>query len=131
MKFSTSSGDKLSTCHVDLQTLANAVVLGYDCTVVCGTRTQAEQEEAYSSGKSKVKYPSSKHNSFPSMAIDLAPCINGRVSWNKGQCYHFAGYVQRTAEDLGIDIRWGGDWDSDRNVNDQTFNDLVHFELLI
>ena len=41
----------------------------------------------------------------------------------------FAGYVQGVAEQLGIKIRWGGDWDSDFDFKDQTFNDLVHFEL--
>ena len=35
----------------------------------------------------------------------------------------------RVAQDLDIPIRWGGDWDSDNNLNDQNFMDLVHFEL--
>jgi peptidoglycan L-alanyl-D-glutamate endopeptidase CwlK len=26
-------------------------------------------------------------------------------------------------------IRWGGDWDMDNDLSDNTFNDLVHFEL--
>ena len=29
---------------------------------------------------------------------------------------------------MGIKIRWGGDWDSDTQVNDNKFDDLVHFE---
>lgn len=130
MKFSRSSAEKLSTCHIDLQTLANAVVLRYDCTVVCGTRSEVEQNDAYAKGNSRAKYPDSAHNFFPSRAIDLAPYVNGSVSWNAKQCYHFAGYVMRVAEELGINIRWGGDWDSDRDVLDQSFNDLVHFELV-
>ena len=28
----------------------------------------------------------------------------------------------------GIKIRWGGDWDRDNDLADQSFNDLVHFE---
>lgn len=32
---------------------------------------------------------------------------------------------------LGIDIRWGGNWDMDGEpVTDQNFQDLVHFELV-
>ena len=35
----------------------------------------------------------------------------------------------RAAAYLGItNIHWGGDWDRDTEVNDQTFNDLAHFE---
>jgi hypothetical protein len=30
---------------------------------------------------------------------------------------------------MNIKIRWGGDWDSDNIMKDQTFNDLPHFQL--
>lgn len=45
--------------------------------------------------------------------------------------YHFAGFVLATAARLGTPIRWGGDWDGDGDFMDQTFDDLVHFELLV
>ena len=44
--------------------------------------------------------------------------------------YYFGGFVLGTAEELGIGVRWGGDWDSDRKLTDQSFDDLPHFELL-
>jgi len=28
------------------------------------------------------------------------------------------------------DLRWGGDWDRDTQVDDNNFDDLVHFELV-
>ena len=31
---------------------------------------------------------------------------------------------------MNIKIRWGGDWDSDNIMKDQTFNDLPHFEII-
>ena len=34
------------------------------------------------------------------------------------------------AVELGIRLRWGGDWDGDNELRDQTFNDLVHFEVI-
>lgn len=78
-------------------------------------------------GRSKTKWPDSKHNSNPSMGIDVAPYP---IDWNDiKRFYHFGGFVQSRAESLGIKLRWGGDWDSDRDLNDQTFMDLVHFEL--
>ena len=129
-KFSKNSMKKLETCHPDLQRLALEVVKHFDCTVVCGHRTEDEQLEAVLSNNSKVMWPNSRHNSYPSEGIDLAPYIAGKgISWNAGQCYYFAGYVMKTAIELGIKIRWGGDWDRDMDVNDQKFNDLVHFEL--
>ena len=130
-KFGNTSLTRLKTCDQELQLLALAVVKTFDCTVVCGHRTEAEQTKAYNNGKSKLKYPDSKHNSFPSKGIDLAPYISGKgIVWDANQCYFFAGYVLATAKMLGINIRWGGDWDSDMDVNDQNFNDLVHFELV-
>jgi peptidoglycan LD-endopeptidase CwlK len=129
--FSVSSMNKLKTCHPDLQRLALEVVKQYDCTVVCGHRPEYEQNLAVAQGNSKVNYPNSTHNETPSTGIDLAPYIAGEgISWDSRQCYYFAGYVLRTAEVLGIKIRWGGDWDGDRDIKDQSFNDLVHFELI-
>ena len=43
--------------------------------------------------------------------------------------YNFAGTVQGVAKMLNIKIRWGGDWDSDNDLKDQTLYDLPHFEL--
>lgn len=42
--------------------------------------------------------------------------------------YYFGGFVLGTAEEMNIDIRWGGDWDGDRSLEDQSFHDLPHFE---
>jgi hypothetical protein len=42
----------------------------------------------------------------------------------------FAGFVIGTAALMGISIRWGGDWDRDTYTKDNSFDDLVHFELI-
>lgn len=129
-RFSKSSMTKLQTCHEKLQILFLHVVTHYDCTIVEGHRGKKRQQELYNSGKSKVQYPHGKHNTKPSLAVDAAPYING-ISWDTKQCYNFAGFVLGCASMMGIKLRWGGDWDKDRNIHDQTFNDLVHFELEI
>ena len=62
-----------------------------------------------------------------SMGVDVMP---HPIDWNDTKrMYLFCGYVMRTAEVLGIGIRMGCDWDMDTEVLDNTFNDLVHFEL--
>jgi len=50
--------------------------------------------------------------------------------WDKRPFDHFAGVVRAVAYEMDISIRWGGDWDGDWNLFDQTFNDLVHFEVI-
>ena len=40
--------------------------------------------------------------------------------------FHFVLFVYKK---MKINVRWGGDWDSDLDFNDQKFLDLVHFEL--
>jgi len=46
------------------------------------------------------------------------------------QFYLMAGHIQSIATRLDYEIRWGGDWDRDGELTDQTFMDLGHFEIL-
>jgi peptidoglycan L-alanyl-D-glutamate endopeptidase CwlK len=129
MKFSASSQSKLETCHPDLQKLFSEVIKHYDCTVVCGHRSEAEQEEARRKGNSKLSYPNSKHNQTPSLAVDVLPYPF--KSWeDTNRFHHFAGFVLATAVQLGIKIRWGGDFNSDLNFKNDSFVDMPHFELV-
>ena len=124
-KFGKKSREQLSTCEKDLQMLFNEVVRTFDCTVTQGHRTVKEQEKLYKEGKTKVKF--GRHNHKPSIAVDVTPYP---VDYsNIDRHYYFGGYVLGVASEMGIDIRWGGDWDGDKETKDQTFNDLVHFEI--
>ncbi len=125
--FSKKSLDQLDTCHPDLQLLFKTVVKSYNCSILCGHRGKEDQDEAFRSGKSKVQWPNSKHNELPSRAVDVAPWP---IDWSDTKrFYHFVGYVMAVAEGLGINIRSGADWDGDLDFKDQSFNDVVHFEL--
>lgn len=127
-KFSDSSKEKLATCHPDLQRLFNEVIKHYDCTIICGHRGKSEQNEAFMRGFSKLQFPDSKHNSFPSMAIDVLPYPF--TNWNdKLKFVHFAGYVLATADQLGIKIRCGIDFNEDLKFNNDSLFDGPHFEL--
>ncbi|AUR82268.1 hedgehog signaling/DD-peptidase zinc-binding domain protein [Vibrio phage 1.022.O._10N.286.45.A10] len=124
--YGKTSKARLATCHPEIQRLFNSLIEDYDITIICGHRTEAEQNEAVAKGASKTKYPNSKHNSLPSRGIDAALYP---IDWNDvGRHYMFVGIVRERARELGIPIRCGADWDSDFATNDQTFNDLVHFE---
>lgn len=135
-RYSNKSLQKLNTCHWDIQRVFLAVI-GLDLidiTIVEGWRSKARQNRLYAIGKSKLKWPHSKHNTrgpaFPSMAVDAAPCILGKVSWDWRHCIYSAGIIMGVAAKMGIKLRWGGDWDCDGEaITDQTFQDLVHFEI--
>ena len=125
-KFGSTSKKRLSTCEKDLQLLFKEVVRGFDCTIVCGYRGEKDQNEAYERGNSKVKYPHGRHNANPSRAVDVAPYP---IDWSdRDRFNYFAGYVKGIASQMGIDVIWGGDWDNDTDLKDNSFDDLVHFE---
>lgn len=122
------SKQRLSTCHHDLQFLINRVSEKYNISILCGTRNKEDQEMAFNQGLSKLHFPESKHNSMPSMAVDVAPYP---IDWNdRNRFVHMAGYIQGIAETMNIKIRWGGDWTMDNNFKNDSFVDLPHFELV-
>jgi len=131
-KFSNNSDLRLDTCHTLLQELFRAVVKDDDCAIIEGHRIRRRQNELYRQGKSKVKWPDGKHNIMLSEAVDVGPWLKGKgIPWDDAkQFYFFAGKVAAKAIELGIQVRWGGDWDGDGDVTDQQFNDLPHWELL-
>ena len=50
---------------------------------------------------------------------------------NRARFAEFAGIVKAIGwYRYQVRIRWGGDWDGDNDLDDQTFDDLVHFELV-
>lgn len=119
-RFSKRSLERLSTCHPDLQRLMHAVIERFDIAVLCGHRTREEQERAYRRGFSKARFGQSKHNAMPSLAVDVAPYP---IDWNDLDRFHeMARIVKEEAARLGIQIRWGGDFNS--------FFDGPHFELV-
>tara|TARA_R110000744_G_scaffold337468_1_gene442684 strand:- start:78 stop:554 length:477 start_codon:yes stop_codon:yes gene_type:complete len=152
--YGKGSEARLNTCHYDLQRIARmALSIGLmDISVICGNRSKEEQNALYPACTS-VKFPNSKHNSLPSMAIDLAPYhpVYGYLSGHKTQinriagaenisyaeahCFiaseynRLAGIVLSCAKHLNIKLRWGGDWNSNNNTLDQSLVDLPHFEL--
>jgi peptidoglycan L-alanyl-D-glutamate endopeptidase CwlK len=134
--FSHISTARLNTCHRDLITLATHVVERIDCTVVTGHRAEAEQNIAHSTGHSGLAWPDSKHNSYPSMAIDLAPYAKG-IPWEDAHAFYlFAGKVSEIAHqlyesgDMTHKLRLGADWDNDQITTDQRLADPGHFELV-
>ncbi len=125
--FGRVSQANLDTCDHRLRMVFREVVKHFDCSVTCGRRGKAEQEAAFDEGKSKARWGESPHNRVPSMGIDAYPYP---INFGDRDRFHlFAGFVLGVAKGMGVDLRWGGDWDQDTQVNDNDFDDLAHFEI--
>lgn len=126
--FGNKSQEKLQGVHPTLVSILNEAIKMIDFTVIEGVRTLEIQGEYYRTGKSKTM--NSKHiiqKDGYSHAVDIAPYP---VNWEDTVRFaYLAGIIRGIAKNKGVEIRWGGDWDSDGDIHDQTFNDLPHFEL--
>lgn len=133
-KFSPKSLERLSYCHPDLITLFAEVIKHFDCTVTEGYRGKEAQDKAFAEGASQKKYPHGAHNAMPSNAVDVYPYPIDMK--NTSRFYWFGGFVMGIAEMLYFQgkishkIRYGGDWNDNKDITDQKFNDLVHFEVI-
>lgn len=128
--FGAQSKYLLSTCDLRLQELFNEVVKEYDCKILCGYRGREEQEKALASGASKAAYGQSKHNYMPSCAVDVMPYHDTppHIRWDDlDGVRKFAETVKRKANEMGIEIRWGGEF---KNKDGSYFFDGPHWELV-
>ena len=126
-RFGKRSKKQLSTCDERLQRIFKEVIKHVDCSVIEGHRGEERQNKCFKEKKSKVMFPYGKHNQYPSLAVDVAPWP---IDWDDRERFTlFAGFVLGVASQLDIKLRWGGDWDMDTEVKDNSFDDLVHFEI--
>lgn len=125
--FSAKSKDRLRTCDDRLQRIFEEVVKHFDCTILCGFRGYDDQMRLYREGKSQLKHPYSRHNVYPSMAVDVCPYPIDFEDLNRFR--YFAGWVMGVAAAMGIRLTFGGDWDGDTQVKDNKFNDLCHYQI--
>ena len=80
---------------------------GQHFILTCTRRTQAEQDDLFSFGRSKPgKIITWTHHSLhvEGRAFDIAVLINGKVSWD-GKDYEKPGEI---GESIGLE--WGGSW---------------------
>lgn len=117
--FSQKSKDKLLTCDQRLQDICSELIKEIDFTILCGHRGESDQNLAFSLGKSRAKFGQSKHNSLPSMAVDIAPYP---VDWDDLDRFRdLAEKFCKIAVEKNINIKWGGDFTK--------LVDMPHFEI--
>ena len=118
-KYSQRSIERLNTTHVKLQTLFKEVIKYQDCSIICGFRNEQDQTKAYINGYSKLKWPKSKHNVYPSNAVDVIPYPTRYSDINK--FYQLAGVIKTIAQQMNIHVKWGGSW---------AWKDYPHYQLI-
>jgi peptidoglycan L-alanyl-D-glutamate endopeptidase CwlK len=116
-----------------------------DFGVICGLRTQEEQEELVAKGASKTM----KSRHLTGDAVDLMCYIGSRGSWELNLYDDVADAMKQAAQDEGVGIRWGAAWqipdirewdgtmeeamnayiDLRRSEGRRPFIDAPHFEL--
>lgn len=114
--------------HPELELLFLEVGKSRDFVVLTSFRPQEEQDRAYREGHSTLRFPCSKHNVSPSWAIDVIPTHKEKLTTE--DWYFWAGYVKAVADKMNIKVRWGGDWDGDLNLHDNSLVDLYHWEMV-
>ena len=128
-RFGKRSRERLNGVDAKLVNVLNEVVKYFDITIIEGLRSQKRQEELVAEGKSKTKF--GKH--VLGKAVDLAPYP---IDWKARDDFHLlGGFILGVASQMGVNVRWGGDWSASslykgkRTTKDNSFDDLVHFEL--
>ena len=110
------SRQRLSGVHPDLVAVVKRAIeiTKQDFSVLEGIRSVERQRELLKSGASTTM--NSRH--ITGHAVDLAPYP---VSWDWEYFYPMADAMKQAAEELEVDLEWGGDW--------KTFKDGPHFQL--
>ena len=128
--FGKKSKERLAELDLELQELLQEAIKHFDFSITCGYRDEATQNELYNSlpQRTKVKFPNSRHNSYPSQAVDIVPYP---VDYDDRERFtYLAGLVMGIAKVKDIPLRWGGCWRNDNDLKANDFDDLPHFELL-
>tara|TARA_R100000742_G_C4266774_1_gene84901 strand:+ start:441 stop:839 length:399 start_codon:yes stop_codon:yes gene_type:complete len=128
--FGKRSKQRLEGVDDRLVKVLNKAVEYFDITIIEGLRSQERQNQLVKEGKSKTKF--GKH--VQGKAVDIAPYP---VDFNARDDFHYlGGFILAIAMSMGVKIRWGGDWNASslyqgkRTTKDNSFDDLVHFEIL-
>lgn len=138
--FGKVSKDRLNTCHNDLKLIMNTTITisNIDFGIAEGYRSTEDQYKYFKEGKSKVDGITKlgKHNYKPSLAVDIYIFVDGKAVWDNEHLSYIAGIIHAVTELLFVQgkithkIRWGGNFDMDGELLEETFDDRPHFELI-
>lgn len=114
--WSQRSKNNLSGVHPDLRAVCDRAleITTQDMIVIEGVRNIERQKELVAKGFSTTM--NSRH--LTGHAVDITPYP---VSWEWDDYKPLEEAMKQAAEELGVDLEWGGDWKS--------FKDAPHWQL--
>lgn len=115
----TRSLQRLQGVHPDLVRVVHRAIelTPIDFTVLEGLRTLERQKQLFAAKTTQTM--NSRH--LTGHAVDLAPVLDGVVSWDWPLYHRLARAIKAAAEAVDVPIEWGGDWTS--------FKDGPHWQL--
>ena len=143
--------ERLAGVNDRLRTLVITAVACYDkdVTISEGVRTLAKQTAYYAQGRKSLEIVNSlrkqaglppikesenkavtatmKSKHLEGKAVDLVPIVQDKARYDL--CKEFAPLVLAKAKELGISIRWGGDWNCNGIFYEKGETDSPHFEV--
>ena len=110
---------RLQGVHPDLVKVVERAIeiTRVDFTVLEGMRTETRQRRLVKKGASTTMR--SRH--LTGHAVDLGAYVDGTVRWDWPLYYTIADAMKQAAQELKVDMEWGGDWKS--------FPDGPHYQL--
>lgn len=114
-----------------LQDVLDMLLKYVDISLTSGHRNAEEQNALFEVGATKARWPDSKHNKLPSLAVDVSPYpypMKEVELW--AALGYIAGLAIGIADSQGVVLRWGGDWNQNGSVVDNNFDDLFHLEIV-
>lgn len=110
---------RLEGVHPDLVKVVKRAIeiTPVDFVVIEGLRTKQRQAYLLDAGKSRTM--NSYH--LTGHAVDIAPIVNGQVSWDWKFFHPMADAMKKAADELGVELTWGGEF--------KTFPDGPHFQI--
>lgn len=118
-RLGATSRARLHGVHPDLVRVVEAAIQRspIDFTVLEGLRSKERQKQLVAKGASKTM--NSYH--LTGHAVDIAPLVDGKVTWDWTYYHQLAPVIKQVAQELGVKVTWGGDWTS--------FKDGPHWQL--
>jgi peptidoglycan LD-endopeptidase CwlK len=133
------SRERLQGVHPRLVSVVERAIelTAQDFMVLEGVRTPARQKELYSQGRTKpgqkVTWTLNSNHFLNSAtgyghAVDLVPFP---VDWSHAKLNVVSKAMFAAAKELGVELRWGADWDRDGKPREKGETDSPHFEIVL
>lgn len=86
-----------------------------------GRRSISQQKALYDAGLSKLDGITRRSQHQTGNAVDVFAYVDGKATWDTGDLAEVAAAMLQAANEMCIEIKWGGSWKS--------FKDYPHFEI--